>query len=198
MTNNSYPQISTPANNSVDAQISEYLDPSAPQSFFLFAGAGSGKTRTLVNALNYVRDTHGSSLMRHGHQVGVITYTNAAVDEIKRRIDFHPLFHVSTIHSFAWDVIQGFDQDIRTWLNNTLLEQLDELNEKERKGRAGKASRNRQAQIESKSRRLERLDSIKSFVYNPNGENNEPNSLNHTEVISLCAEFVSQKPLMAR
>lgn len=32
----------------VDNQIAEYLDPAKPQSFFLYAGAGSGKTRSLV------------------------------------------------------------------------------------------------------------------------------------------------------
>ena len=30
----------------VDAEIQTYLDPKAPRSFFLFAGAGSGKTRS--------------------------------------------------------------------------------------------------------------------------------------------------------
>ena len=35
----------------VDDVIYESIKPSSPQSFFLFAGAGSGKTRTLVNVL---------------------------------------------------------------------------------------------------------------------------------------------------
>ncbi len=181
----------------VDAEIAGYLNPKAPRSFFLFAGAGSGKTRSLVKALNHVRDTYGRDLALHGHRVGVITYTNAACDEINRRIDFHPLFHVSTIHSFAWEIIQGFHHDIREWLRTNLNAEIQQLREEETKGRAGtKASITRQAQIQSKSKRLARLDAIKSFTYNPSGENKEPNSLNHSEVIAICAAFISEKPLM--
>ena len=36
---------------SVDEQISECLNLDSPKSFFLFAGAGSGKTRSQVIAL---------------------------------------------------------------------------------------------------------------------------------------------------
>ena len=35
----------------VDAEIAACLNLTSPRSFFLFAGAGSGKTRSLVTAL---------------------------------------------------------------------------------------------------------------------------------------------------
>lgn len=181
----------------VDDQIACFLDPENPRSFFLFAGAGSGKTRSLVTALNHIRETHGRKLAYCGQQVGVVTYTNAACDEIKRRIDFQPLFHVSTIHSFAWELIKNFSHDIREWLRENLQEDIEMLRGEEAKGRAGtKASITRQAQIESKSKRLMRLDTIQAFAYNPTGENSEPNSLNHSEVIEICANFISKKSLM--
>ncbi|MEH6758313.1 MAG: UvrD-helicase domain-containing protein [Parasphingorhabdus sp.] len=181
----------------VDAEIAGYLNPDSPKSFFLFAGAGSGKTRSLISALNYVRENYGRELALDGHRVAVITYTNAACDEINRRIDFHPLFYVSTIHSFAWELIKGFHHDIREWLRENLSLDIQKLRDEEAKGRAGtKASITRQAKIESKSKRLERLDSIRSFAYSPNGENSEPNSLNHSEVISICSAFISEKPTM--
>lgn len=181
----------------VDDEIASYLNPKKPKSFFLFAGAGSGKTRSLVKALNFIRTSHGRELSLHGHKVGVITYTNAACDEINRRVDFHPLFYVSTIHSFAWELIKGFHDDIREWLSDSLETEIQQLREKEEKGRAGTtASITRLAKIESKGRRLENLNSIRSFTYSPSGENSEPNSLNHTEVIAICATFLSKKPLM--
>ncbi len=181
----------------VDEQIAAFLDPEKPQCFFLFAGAGSGKTRSLVKALNYVRDTHGRRLAYRGQRIGVITYTNAACGEINRRIDFHPLFYVATIHSFAWELIKAFNYDIREWLRVDMQSDIAKLRAEEAKGRAGtKASITRQAQIESKTRRLERLDTIKTFAYNPTGENREPNSLNHSEVIEICADFISNKSLM--
>lgn len=181
----------------VDDEIASYLDLTSPRCFFLFAGAGSGKTRSLVKALNHVKATYGQELSLRGQRVGVITYTNAACEEIKRRIDFSPLFHVATIHSFAWELIKGFHHDIREWLRESLVADIEELKVLEEKGRAGtKASITRLAQIESKSKRLDRLGEIKSFTYNPNGENRERNSLNHSEVIAICSSFIARKPLM--
>ena len=43
----------------VDDVIYESIKPSSPQSFFLFAGAGSGKTRTLVNVLARFKEEFG-------------------------------------------------------------------------------------------------------------------------------------------
>ena len=62
---------------------------------------------------------------------------------------FDPTFNVSTIHSFAWKLISGFNDDIRKWLTNNLQQEIRELQEQEAKGRAGtKASITRLAQIE--------------------------------------------------
>ncbi len=47
-----------------------------------------------------------------------------------------------------------------------------------------------------KQKRLQHLDAIKQFTYNPNGENIGKNSLNHAEVIALSAAFLADKPLM--
>lgn len=181
----------------VDDEIAGFLNPAKPQSFFLYAGAGSGKTRSLVKALNAIRQAYGRQLAYQGKRVGVITYTNAARDEIQSRIDFHPLFCVSTIHSFAWELIKDFSSDIREWLRADLRADIEKLKAEEAKGRPGtKASITRQAQIESKTRRLDRLDTIPKFAYNPTGENREPNSLNHSEVIEISADFITSKPLM--
>lgn len=181
----------------VDEEIASFLNPKDPRSFFLFAGAGSGKTRSLVKALNFLRTNHARELALFGHRVGVITYTNAARDEIDRRVDFHPLFYVATIHSFAWELIKGFHYDIREWLRGNLEAEISELREEEAKGRAGtKASITRLAKIKSKSRRLANIDDIQAFTYSPNGENSEPNAINHTEVIAMCAAFLTHKATM--
>ncbi len=183
----------------IDGVVADALRLDSPKSFFLFAGAGSGKTRTLVNALRHIRETFRDSLRLRGRQVAVITYTNAACDEIVRRTEYDELFVVRTIHSFAWQQIQGFTKDIREWLRGSLQRELAELQEEERKGRPGtKASVVRLAQIDSKRCRLERLDQIKVFVYNPTGDNRERNSLNHSEVIKIFSSFLQSKPLMQR
>jgi len=183
--------------NPIDDEIGGYVDLDAPQSFFLFAGAGSGKTRTLVNVLNdHLLDKFEKRLNIEGRKIAVITYTNAAKDEIIRRTKFHPLIQVSTIHSFAWFIIKGFNDDIREWLRENLQVEIAGLKEKELKGRGGKASIDRQNKIASLTERLERLVQINSFSYNPSSNLFGKDSLNHSEVIKIAANFRTSKPSM--
>jgi len=180
----------------VDKEIVDALDLDNPKSFFLFAGAGSGKTRTLVNVLREIKDSFGKRLKLQSKQVAVITYTNNACDEIKHRLGDHSLFYVSTIHSYAWEIIRHYPVDIKEWVRQDLLTSIVELKEKELKGRAGAASETRKRKIISKTDKLENLDNIKRFTYNPNGDNLERHSLNHSEVIAVLANFLLTKPLL--
>lgn len=69
--------------------------------FLLSGGAGSGKTYTLVEVLRVIIREHPAQ------KVACITYTNAAVKEIERRVANNNL-RVSTIHDFLWDCIGHF------------------------------------------------------------------------------------------
>lgn len=199
MSNKSLVEDPNNIDSGVDGEIATCLNLTAPKSFFLFAGAGSGKTRSLVNALHHLQRNYTRHLRLSGQRVAVITYTNKASDEIKHRIGYDPLIEVSTIHSFVWTLIQGFNDDIKVWLKADLQKDISELEEQERKGRAGtKASKDRQRDIVNKKARLENLDKISKFVYNPNGENRGKDSLNHSEVIKICASFLLNKPTMQR
>lgn len=181
----------------VDDEIAACLNLGAPKSFFLFAGAGSGKTRSLVTALQHVQKNLSEQLRVKGQRVGVITFTNAASDEIKRRLLFDPLIDVRTIHSFAWSLIEGLNQDIREWLRVDLANDIVQLKEDEAKGRKGtKASATRLSKIESKSKRLQNLPSVKSFTYSPTGDIRGRDALNHSEVLQLTAHFLKTKPAM--
>ena len=89
-----------------------------------------------------------------------------------------PLFHVSTIHSFCWFLIHGLHSDIRLWLKAKLPAEIAELQAEQAKGRPGtKASQDRERGIRTKILRLQNLDSIYKFVYNPNGDNYGKDSL---------------------
>ena len=184
--------------STVNEKIFSCLDLENPKSFFLFAGAGSGKTRSLVDVLKRFQEENVQRLRLNGQKVAIITYTNAACDEIKRRLDFDPTFVVSTIHSFSWELIRPYHIDIREWLRTHLNSDISDLKEKQQKGRAGtKATLDREQKITSKNRRLDYLNSIKTFTYNPNGDNTSRDSLNHAEVINIAAEFLG-KPLMQK
>lgn len=183
-----------------DSTIIECLDLAKPRSFFLYAGAGSGKTRSLVNAVRKTIDgKHGRQLTLTGKKIGVITYTNAACDEIKQRLEFDPRVEVMTIHAFSWSLIEGFNTDIRQWVAKDLAEEIAELEEQHQKGRPNtKAGVERLRSIESKRRRLARLDSIVKFIYSPTSDNRTRDSLNHSEVIAMTAAFLTSKPGLRR
>ncbi len=193
MTETSVQALADPDVN-VDQEIFTCVDPQGPRSFFLYAGAGSGKTRSLVNTLSAIRERHGRWLWLRGKRVAVITYTNAAADEIKSRAKSDPLFEVSTIHSFIWTLIAGYNYDIREWLRVDLAEDIAELEAAQLKGRAGsKAAEQRARDIINKTERLANLDRIRVFTYNPNGDNREREALSHADVISMGSEFITSK-----
>lgn len=181
----------------VDDEIAACLNLTNPKSFFLFAGAGSGKTSSLVTALKHVQKTLSEQLRARGQRVGVITFTNAASDEIKRRLLFDPLIDVRTIHSFAWSLIEGLNQDIREWLKVDLASDIVKLKAEEAKGRKGtKASATRLSKIEAKTKRLQNLPNVKTFTYSPTGDNRGRDALSHSEVLDLTAYFLKTKPAM--
>lgn len=184
----------------VDEEIYSCLNPTFLKSFFLFAGAGSGKTRTLVNVLKKINDQFGKDFNLRNKKVAVITYTNAAADEITHRLEHSSIFHVSTIHSFSWDLIQNFTHDIKIWLHNNLNTEIARLEEQQSRSRdlANKSSVGRAKNIESKKYRIEALKEIQKFVYNPNGDNITTNSLNHSEVISITADLIRSKSIFRR
>jgi len=182
-----------------DETILSCLNLEKPRSFFLYAGAGSGKTRSLVEAIRAVCREQGRRLSLTGQKIGVITYTNAACDEIKQRLEFDPRVEVSTIHAFVWSLIAGYDTEIRQWIAARLLRDIAELEEAQVKGRAGsKAAADRARSIESKLRRHAGLDAITRFVYSPTGDNRTRDALSHAEVIAMTADFLESKSGLRR
>jgi DNA helicase-2/ATP-dependent DNA helicase PcrA len=88
----------------------------ARKNFRLEAGAGAGKTYSLVKALQYVIAEMGKDLGRRSQLIACITYTNVASDQITAQVDSHPVVHSSTIHSFCWTLISGFQPYLRAKL----------------------------------------------------------------------------------
>ena len=96
-------------------------------SFRVEAGAGAGKTYSLIKALHYLIKLKSATLQKEFQKIACITYTNVATDEIRSRIDNHPSVFVDTIHGFCWSLLQGFQSQMREQIQ-TLGD--DKLNEK--------------------------------------------------------------------
>jgi len=90
--------------------------------FRLEAGAGAGKTYSLIESIKYLISCQADELLSNKQQVACITYTNVAKDEIKDRTDHHPVIFSDTIHAFCWNILQNYQFKLR--------EHISELGEK--------------------------------------------------------------------
>ena len=69
-----------------DQQVAQCLEEG--RSFAMIAGAGAGKTTSLISALDHVRKTFGRSLLKQGQRVACITYTKTSCDGHTRTAGF--------------------------------------------------------------------------------------------------------------
>lgn len=175
--------------------IFKYISSSPPQSFILYAGAGAGKTHTLHQVLKKIKEDILLSLSRENKKLAVITYTNAACDEIKERINFDDNFFVSTIHSFAWSLISPFTKEIKEIIKENLKVIIGVEEEALKKSRDlnNRTSIIRQERIKKSLKRLSLLESTRYFTYNPNSSNIDESSLEHSEVIDIFSKLLLEK-----
>lgn len=80
---------------------------SGNKSTLFNAGAGAGKTYSLIECLKYVIREEGRNLENKNKKVICITYTNVATNEIKERLGNTNLILVSTIHERIWSLINN-------------------------------------------------------------------------------------------
>lgn len=95
----------------VEDQIRKCVD--ERRSFVLDAGAGAGKTYSLVSALKHATTVHAPKLRKCGQHIACITFTNAAKDEVIERIGSTSIVRVSTIHDFLWAVVRPHQKALR-------------------------------------------------------------------------------------
>jgi DNA helicase II / ATP-dependent DNA helicase PcrA len=153
-------------------QITQYIEEG--KSFVLEAGAGSGKTYTLIQTLNYLIQNKGEELIKANHKIVCITYTNVAKNEINHRIENNELVLVSTIHEFLWSTIKQYQKQLKIELCR-----LNEINFAKDKAK-GKDSR----YIEKLE---DRVDSINKVEYNDTSFNDFENGLiQHDDVIEIA------------
>lgn len=108
------PEVHSPAEAaSLRALEAMYTCLAKGQSFRLEAGAGAGKTYSLIKALRFLIEHNNDVFQKHGKQIACITFTNVAKDEIATRTDRSPLVFCETNHAFCWSLISGFQKSLR-------------------------------------------------------------------------------------
>lgn len=181
-----------------DKELRDYLAPGSRGCFVMVAGAGSGKTTSLVKALDHIGRTFGPDLRKHGQQVACITYTEIAVGEIWGDVGHNPLFHVSTIHSFLWSLINPFQSDIGIWVRGRMQEKLAELRQERAEfgARVQQKTRDRnQRAMERLERQLPLMNRVRRFNYGT-GSNYAEGILGHDDIIKMTPQLIQERPLL--
>lgn len=183
-----------------DREIHACIAATPPQPFVVRAGAGSGKTTSLIKALDWVMSEHGVSMRARKQKVACITYTDLAAKQILADVNANPLVHVSTIHSFYWTIAKTFQADIKVWLKNDIRRRISELEEEFNSfgPRVQQPRRDRnKADQERYARNLEVLDGIKTFNYGV-GSDYAKGIFGHEDILQLGDFLLQNRPLFRR
>ena len=184
------------SNTETDYALHARLSKAGTRHFVMVAGAGSGKTTSLVKALEHLEQRHGKALRRKGQQVACVTYTEVAVEEIESDVGHDELFLVSTIHSFLWSVIRPFQVDLRRWVHNRLDERMEEEQQKLANPRSRQPTKERAEVNIQRDLELQReIGSITNFRYGT-GSDYRNGILSHSDVLRIGPEFIQDRKLM--
>jgi len=177
-----------------DIKLRACLDKTPRTSFIMIAGAGSGKTTSLVKALNHIVTTKGDILKRRGQQVACITYTEIAAKEIRNEVENSPLVHVSTIHSFLWTVGSSFQKDIKKWVIQRIAEKCAGIQDKIDNPRTRTRDRLTK-QLEKLKGQVNVIEAVPYFNYGT-GSNYGKGILGHDDVIKLVTSLIEEHKML--
>jgi DNA helicase-2/ATP-dependent DNA helicase PcrA len=181
-----------------DIKLREILARPTATCFVMNAGAGSGKTTSLVKALAHLRVTNGEKLRKNGQQAACITYTEVAAGEIHGEIEEDPLFHLSTIHSFLWTVIKPFKRDVSTWVDQRIDEKIIALQDHNAKPRTqAKTISKNTLEIERLETNKAAMNTVTSFTYGV-GSRYDKGILGHDDIIKMVPQLILEKPLLRK
>ncbi|MEU6558100.1 UvrD-helicase domain-containing protein [Nocardia nova] len=109
--------LTATAEDASNAALREILiSLSEHRHFRLEAGAGAGKTYSLIKSLQHILENRGRYLPRRDQKVACLTYTNVARDEIVKRTDADPSIFADTLHGFLWEMIRPYQKALREFI----------------------------------------------------------------------------------
>ncbi len=149
--------------------LKEYIDNN--NNFCLDAGAGSGKTHTLIKVINYIRESLPEK------KIVCITYTNNAKNEILERLSSTNNVSVSTIHDFIWKNIGKFQFSLRIEVNKMIEEKIEKF------------------KLEGDAERLEKYQSsdLSSPIVYRNYESLRKGIISHDTLLKIFKSFLDNE-----
>lgn len=151
------------------------------RSFLIDAGAGSGKTSSLIRALDYIRGPDRTKAVTSSQRVACITFTNVAKNEIIERTEHDPLFVVSTIHDFLWAAIKPFQKELKP----ALLSFNASLSAKSRR-------KQDEAELE------QALKEVSGISYSDRGANYMEGRIFHDDLLGVAHVMFRDHPMLSK
>lgn len=168
-------------------------------SFSVVAGAGSGKTTSLISTLEKTREIYGSELRKRGQKVVCITYTKRAVGVIQSRLRFDSLYHVSTLHSFLWPEVARFQDAIRGAIIEEVIPYHLLKAEKYDNGGQSKAAKKARKKIAQLNEELANLGGVQKFKYEDSVSSNfKTGVISHDDLIRIATYLISNNPILRK
>ena len=170
------------------------------KSFVLDAGAGSGKTWSLIESLKYILNKKSDSLIRNNQKIVCITYTNIAKNEIIERLEHNDLVVVSTIHDFLWSCILQFKKELKEKLIESINDKIKEI-ENDLYRAKSTTTKTYQNKLEKKEKlvndKKELINNDKKTQYK-NYFSYKNNIISHDDVIDLSIKIFSSYEMIKK
>ncbi len=183
-----------------DIELRRLLDEDTLAGFIMVAGAGSGKTTSLVKALAHIVATRGDKLRVGRQRVACITYTEVAANEIHEDVGHTPLATVSTIHSFLWSLARPFQRDVGRWVQARIDEKIQKLIDKQVGYGARVTEKTRQkdsADLQKLRAQVEVVATLSRFSYGL-GSDYAHGVIGHDDVLKMVPQLIMERPLLAQ
>ncbi len=165
-------------------------------SFILDAGAGSGKTWTLIESLRYSLKMNSEDFKKKNKRIACITYTNVAKNEIIERTEKNELIFVGTIHDFLWHQIKKFQKELKIKFIELINERLEKQQEilDSCTPRAVKKRENATERISKYQAAITVLNSSNISITYDNILNYSEGKFSHDELIIIAEKIFSSYP----
>jgi len=160
------------------------------ESFVLEAGAGSGKTWTLIQTILHVLEENEVFFKKENRKIACITFTKVARDEIVERVSANTdnfLIVANTIHEFLWENIKRYNKEIKNELINYISEKIIEKQKTMENSRpTTKKYKEAENTFEKYNERLDKLRIFSGRLQYKNIPNWAKGVISHDEVLYIA------------
>jgi len=169
-------------------------------SFAVIAGAGSGKTTSLIEALKKIRETQGRQLRERSQKVVCITYTNRAVGVISSRLGFDELYAVTTLHGFLWGEVSRFQVPLREALaEHVVPARIEKAQQDDNGGNSIRAIAARKKVERLRAELAELVENNPPVKYEETTVSDYSKCvLNHDDIIDVASHLIATKPMLQK